>query len=163
LDDSESTQNLLFSAKTRVTLAVKKFIHGKNANQFARKRKDRRRNLACIRKPIVQGHGGRDNQRHRHDMEFIFDSEFVKWGETFSGMTVQAAGLNKYVIYNWRKNWLANHSWRPWNYSVHGRQHRILIDDDEETSINKFIMSNYLIPDNFLLAECFTISPSRHF
>jgi hypothetical protein len=78
LDDDQSTQPALSLTKRRITFAVKKFIHGKNANQSARKRKDRRRNLTRIRRPIVQVPGGRDDQRHRQDKEFIFDKEFPK-------------------------------------------------------------------------------------
>jgi hypothetical protein len=113
-------------ASGRVIFAVKKFIHEKNTNHSARKRNDRPRNLTRIRRLIVQVSGDRDDQRQRHEMEFIFDNEFVEWDETSYGNIMQVAGWSKFVFYNWHENWLANHSWSSWNDLIHGRQHRIL-------------------------------------
>jgi hypothetical protein len=85
-------------------------------------------------------------------LEFIFESEFPKWDETSSWMMMQARGLTKSVRYSWRKNWLQNHSWRPWNYSVHGRHHWIF-SDNEETGIKEFVVRNDLIPGHFFCEQ----------
>jgi hypothetical protein len=91
LNDDQSTQTGPLFCQRAYDFAVKKFVHEKNTNQSARKRKDRPRNLTHIRKLIVQVPGGRDNQRQRHEMEFIFDNEFVEWDETSYGKIMQAA------------------------------------------------------------------------
>jgi hypothetical protein len=100
--------------------------------------------------------------RHRQDLEFIFDNEFPQWDETSGAVIMQATELSKSVLDSWRKKWLANLRWRPWNYSVYGLHHRIFTND-EERSIKEFIISNYLISGYFIATKCFAISLCRHF
>jgi hypothetical protein len=92
--------------------------------------------------------------RRRHCLERIFDNEFRQWGETTVAVILEAIELRKSVPDSWRKDWLANPSWPPWNYPVQGLHHRIFTAD-EERSIKEFIISNHLIPGLFFCDQMF--------
>jgi hypothetical protein len=61
---------------------VKKFIHGKNANQIPPQTQRSTLKSRGIRKPIFKGHGHRHDERDRYDLNFISDNEFSKWDES---------------------------------------------------------------------------------
>jgi hypothetical protein len=78
-------------------------------------------------------------------LEFLFETEFAEWHENSCARIRETTGLTKSMIYRWRKQWILDKKWRPWDLSVHGRHHRIF-NQDEETGIKECIIANYLIP-----------------
>jgi hypothetical protein len=87
-------------------------------------------------------------------LELLFETEFAEGHENSCARIREATDLTKSIIYRWRKQWILDRKWRPWDLSVQGRHHRIF-NQDEETGIKKYIIVNYLIPGTFFSDQMF--------
>jgi hypothetical protein len=57
-------------------------------------------------------------------------------------------------IYDWRRQWTLDPSWRPYNHAFRGRHHRIFTVA-EEKHIANYVVVNYLLPDHLLTDATF--------
>ena len=94
---------------------------------------------------IFKAPGHRDYKRHAREIEPIFTELFPNWPPTDVQNVLDKFGMPRSTLYNWRKKWLSDPTWRPSDTSVHGLHHRVFTDDEEE-AIASYIVENYIVP-----------------
>jgi hypothetical protein len=129
-------------SKRAILLSEKISLHGK-IQRKARSSilRNRPRSLAALKGPIFKRGGHRNYVRQSQLLEFLFETEFAEWHENSCARIREATALTNSIIYHWRKQWVLDRKWRPWDLPVHGRHHRIF-NQDEETGIKESIIAN---------------------
>jgi hypothetical protein len=116
--------------------------------------RNRPRSLAALKGLIFKRGGHPDYVRQSQLLEFLFETEFAEWHENSCARIREATDLTKSIIYRWRKQWILDRKWRPWDLSVHGRHHQTF-NQDEEIGIKEYIIANYLIPEKIFSDQMF--------
>jgi hypothetical protein len=109
-----------------------------------------------LRPPLFTHKGRHRYDKHKIELEPIFDHIFPNWEpDSYRRYVLPLANLPKTTAHYWLHKWRKDPQWRPWNMKENHGTHNRIFNDWEEAEIKEIIVSQYLEVGKFFTSATF--------